>query len=114
MFRGKAIANTTSNIATSLSGVTKLKNVLEIVKKTAVDVKNLLPKLPKMIIEADEVGEKVFKDKEGKNTPSYCIQYSKKEKRTKQELDLLKKQKEEKNKKKKGGKKEGKMEEKKN
>ena len=73
--------------------------MLEIVKKACADLKLVLPNVPHLIMEADDVGE--IAHKEGKKTPHLCMHFSKKEKRTKEELEILHKQKEEQEKKKK-------------
>ena len=99
-FRGKAAINTAANIKTTAVGIPKLKNVLEIITQAATNLKNTLPKLPDMILKADEIGEKA--NKENHKTPAACLaHYNQKEKKTKEELAAIRKQKEEKEKKKK-------------
>lgn len=96
----KAAAATASNVKVTLNGVQKLKSVKEAIEKGAKELKELLPKIVEMMKKADEVGAKCHS--EHKKTPSECITFNPKEKKSAAEIEKCKKEREKKKKSKKG------------
>lgn len=86
----KAVSGTVANCKTTVDGVGKVKKVKEAVEAAAKNLREILPKFPQMISEADKVGEKAHK--EGNLVPSACMKYSDKEKKPAAEHEKCKKE----------------------